>query len=281
MNRFQNSDAMPTGNSSLRTIKATFQTGVLIMACLGGSAPALAQGEASAAAQANNPLANMTAFNLQNYYIGRQTETGESANQFWLRYAQPFSLAGSKWLMRASLPVNSFPVDGHHETGMGDLNVFAAYLMDTGNPAVSFGFGPQVTAPTASKKSVGSEKWSAGLVNVLFNASSPKFQYGYLLSWQNSFAGSGRREDADLVALQPFAMYQLGGGTYLRSTPIWTYNLENDGYSVPLGLGIGQVFKRNKTVYNLFVEPQFSVASRGPGQPDWQIYMGLNLQFPN
>lgn len=243
--------------------------------------PAHAQAEASAAAQANNPLASMTAFNMQNYYIGRQTETGEHANQFWLRYAQPFSIAGSDWLMRASLPVNSFPVDGGHDTGMGDLNVFAAYLMDTGNPAISFGFGPQITAPTATKKSVGSEKWSAGLVNVLFNASSPKFQYGYLLSWQNSFAGSSRREDADLVAFQPFAMYQLGGGTYLRSTPIMTYNLENDGYSVPLGLGIGQVIKRNNTVYNFFIEPQFSVASRGRGQPDWQIYMGLNLQFPN
>lgn len=253
----------------------------MALSCIMYSAGTVAQHAPDAAAQANNPLANMTAFNLQNYYIGRQTETGEHANQFWLRYAQPFSISESKWLMRASLPVNSLPIDGRHETGLGDLNVFAAYLFDTGNPAVSFGFGPQITAPTATKKSVGSEKWSAGLVNVLFDASSSKFQYGYLLSWQNSFAGSSHREDANLVAFQPFAMYQLGGGTYLRSTPIWTYNLKNDGYSVPLGLGIGQVIKHEKTVYNLFIEPQFSVASRGPGQPDWQIYMGLNLQLPN
>ncbi len=260
-----------------------------LLVILGGSwaawsaaiTPVYAQAEASAAAQANNPLASMTAFNIQNYYIGRQTQSGDAANQFWLRYAQPLSLAGSDWVMRASLPVNSFPADGHYETGMGDLNVFAAYLIDTGDPAISFGFGPQVTAPTATNESVGSEKWSAGLVNVLFNASSPKFQYGYLLSWQNSFAGSNHREDVDLVAFQPFAMYQLGGGTYLRSTPIWTYNLENDGYSMPLGLGIGQIIKRNKTIYNFFIEPQFSLASRGRGQPDWQIFMGLNLQFPN
>jgi hypothetical protein len=46
----------------------------------------------NAAAQANNPLANMTAFNLQNYYIGRPTETDDDASQFWLRYAQPFKL---------------------------------------------------------------------------------------------------------------------------------------------------------------------------------------------
>jgi hypothetical protein len=55
--------------------------------------------------------------------------------------------------------------------------------------------------------------------------------------------------------------------------------LENDNYSVPLGVGIGQVIKKGKTVFNVFVEPQFSVADRGPGQPEWQIFCGLNLQF--
>jgi len=51
--------------------------------------------------------------------------------------------------------------------------------------------------------------------------------------------------------------------------------------SGPLGLGIGQVIKQEKTVYNVFVEPQGSVADHGPGQPRWQIFLGLNLQFLN
>jgi hypothetical protein len=71
-------------------------------------AVALSQENADASAQANNPLANMTAFNLHNYYIGELTGSDENANQFWLRYAKPFSLGGD-WLMRASLPINSFP----------------------------------------------------------------------------------------------------------------------------------------------------------------------------
>jgi hypothetical protein len=50
----------------------------------------LAQDQASAAAQANNPLANMTAFNMQNYYIGDLTKSDKTANQFWFRYARPF-----------------------------------------------------------------------------------------------------------------------------------------------------------------------------------------------
>ena len=140
------------------------------------TAPATAQEGSSAAAQANNPLANMTAFNIQDYYIGELTESDDSANQAWLRFAKPFSVGDSNWIMRASLPINTFPTPprGEKETGVGDLNMFAAYLIDTGNPAVSFGIGPQITAPTAGKDELGSEKWSAGFPNVLFNANSPK-----------------------------------------------------------------------------------------------------------
>jgi len=244
--------------------------------------PAPRAEEASdAAAQANNPLANMTALNFQDYYIGRITDTDEDGNQFWLRFAKPFEVAGTSWLMRASLPVNSFPVatNGELATGIGDLNVFAAYLFDTGNPAVSFGLGPQITAPTAPDERLGAEKWSIGFANVLFDGRSKRFQYGYLLTWQGSFAGSDSRTDVNTGALQPFLFYQLGKGSYLRSAPIWVYNFENDAYSIPLGLGIGQVIKRGKTVFNVFIEPQASLAYRGPGQPDWQIFAGFNMQF--
>jgi hypothetical protein len=148
-------------------------------------------------------------------------------------------------------------------------------------PRGHFGFGPQITAPTAPDERLGSEKWSAGFANVLFNARSPKFQYGYLLTWQASFAGSGDRADVNLGAFQPFLFYQLGNGLYLRSAPIWVYNFENDAYSIPLGLGIGKVIPKRKTVFNVFIEPQASVAYRGPGQPDWQIFAGFNMQFLN
>lgn len=267
-------------------IRPSLVSGVLAAAVLEEESRPLdpaapAASEADAAAQANNPLANMTAFNMQNYYIGELTDTDENANQFWLRYAQPFSIGSSLWLLRASLPVNTFPVrrGGDHATGIGDLGVFAAYLFDTGNPAVSFGFGPQLTFPTASDDRLGSEQWSAGFANVLFDGRNPKFQYGYLLTWQGSFAGEDDRADVSLGAFQPFMFYQLGEGWYLRSAPIMTYNFENDHYSVPLGLGIGKVMKRNNTIFNLFVEPQFSVADKGSGQPKWQIFLGLNLQF--
>ena len=204
---------------------------------------------ANDAAQANNPLLRAKAFNMHDYYVGNLTDIDEDANQFWLRYAAPFSIGDTKWLMRASLlTLNTVPAapEFEHETGLGDFNVFAAYQMDVGTPGVSFGVGPLLNIPTASEDATGSGKWSAGIANVLFSARSPKFQYGYLLTWQASFAGDDDRDDVNVASFQPILIYQLGGGTYLRSTPIMTYDFESDGYTVPLGLGIGQVFKTSK-----------------------------------
>lgn len=254
---------------------------VLVCLVFAGTASAQDAPAVGDVAQANNPLANFTAFNLHDYYIGEVTETDTDANQFWARFAKPFSISSSKWLMRASLPVNTFPVARafDHQTGLGDLNVFAAWLIDTGNPAISFGVGPQVTAPTASKDALGSEKWSVGVVNTLFNSKSPKLQYGYLLSWQASVAGADDRDDVNLGAFQPFVFYQLGGGTYLRSTAVMAYDFEHDSYSVPVGLGIGQVIPSERVVFNVFIEPQVSLADEGAGWPQWQAFVGLNMQF--
>ena len=241
------------------------------------SASAAVAEEGDASAQANNPLANMKALNFQNYYIGDfTTRRPDSGTQFWVRYAQPLRIRDSSWLMRASMPVVSF--SSPSEFGLGDFNIFAAYLIPTKNPAVSVGIGPQLTVPTATDPLLGSEKWSAGFAHVLFDGRSRKFQYGYLLTWQGSIAGESDREDVNLAAFQYFAIYQLGQGWYLRSAPIWAFDLNDDDYSIPIGLGAGNVIMKEKTVYNLFIEPQFSIADEGTS-PEWQLFMGVNLQF--
>ncbi len=265
------------------TLNRSFLVSLLgILWLLSDSGAALAQSDAEAAAQANNPLANITAFNLQNYYIDEFTgPSGESGNQFVLRYAKPVSVGNSQWLIRASLPYNSFPfgANGSTESGLGDFDIFAAYQINTGDPAVSFAIGPQLVAPTATSDLLGSDQWQLGLANVYFNAKSPKFQYGYLLTWRGGIGDTDGNPRVSLGAFQPFAFYQLGQGWYTGGAPIWTYNFQNDAYSVPLGVRIGKVFKRNKTVFNLFVEPQWSVADRGAGLPKTQVYFAVNMQF--
>jgi hypothetical protein len=64
-----------------------------------------------------------------------------------------------------------------------------------------------------------------------------------------------------------------------RSTAVMAYDFEHSGYSAPIGLGIGQVIPREKVVYNLFIEPQVSLADKRAGWPKWQVFVGLNAQF--
>jgi hypothetical protein len=260
--------------------------GITLLAAVISFLPCLAGAQEKAApdanAQANNPLANFTAVNVHNYYIGKLTDMDDKdANQAWLRFARPFTIGNSLWLMRASLPFSTFPTppDLDHESGLGDLNVFAAYLIDTGNPAITAGAGPQINAPTATEAALGSEKWSAGLVTTFFDMRSKRFQYGCLAGWMGSVAGESDRADVNLGTFQPFMFYQLGRGLHLRSSAVTAYNFQNDTYSVPVGLGIGQVIPTKKAVFNFFVEPQVSVADRGAGWPEWQIFCALNTQF--
>ena len=66
-----------------------------------------ATAQEESAAQANNPLANMTALNFHNYYIPKLTDAPSDAylNTTWIRFAKSF--AEGKLLFRLSVPMNT------------------------------------------------------------------------------------------------------------------------------------------------------------------------------
>ena len=245
-----------------------------------GAASGFAQdddGSDGSAVEANNPLASFTAFNVHNYYTPELTGLpDQTSNTMWLRYAKPFG----KWLFRGSLPFSNVPTGPtSSQSGMGDLNMFAAYLFDMDKPGVAFGVGPQVTLDTASDDATGTGKTQAGLAVVYFDGSSSVFQWGGLVTWQTDVAGDSDRADTELLVMQPFYFLQLGNGYYFRGAPNWVFNREADTYHVPIGAGLGRVIMTEKVVFNLFVEPQFTVLSKGDGQPKLQVFAGFNMQF--
>ncbi len=225
--------------------------------------------------QANNPLASFKTLNFQNYYVPEVSDSDGTANTFWVRYAQPVKAMGGNWLVRASLPVQRVPTANGNASGLGAINAFAAYLFDTGNPSVSFGVGPLAALPTSTGDVPGGDSWDLGAAAVFFDARSNLFQWGGLITWQTDVAGSG---DSNLAVVQPFGMFQLGDGLYLRSTGVWVFNLETNNYAVPVGFGVGKIIKSGSTVFNFYVEPQVTILSDGPGQPDFQVFIGFNIQ---
>ncbi len=233
--------------------------------------PDVELGEVPAGAvQANNPLASLSSYNLQNQYIGNLTTVDEPANVLNLRTVQLFEFFRT-WVSRATLPIVSLPVGPGFDTrsGTGDFNVFAGRLLDVGNPGITFAVGPSVTVPTASDSRLGTGSLNLGLANVLFNATSRRVQWGYLAVWEaDVYQTHGNAQDVNRLFLQPFGILQLGDGWVLRSTGVWQFDFEEGNYATPVGLGVGRVIPLEKTILNVFVEPQYSVLTEGPGQPE-------------
>lgn len=228
----------------------------------------------------NNPLTPSIGANLQNQYVGRYYGLDDKdSNAVLLRGTLPHKLFGLPQILRATLPIVTtldLPPAGR-KTGAGDLNLFDLFLMKAGD--VEVGIGPQLTIPTASRDETGSGKWQAGLAGTVI-APQAFGMLGGLLTWQQSFAGDSDREDTSTAQLQPFVIVNLPQAWYLRSTATASFDLRSGDYYVPVGLGGGKIWKAGGVTYNLFAEPQWTVAHDGDGVPKFQVFFGLNMQFP-
>ena len=229
---------------------------------------------------ANNPLQPTLGVNFQDQYTHRFHDLGDAdANAFLLRGVVPHKLFGQPQILRVTLPIVTsadVPPSGSR-TDIGDFNLFDLFIMKRGS--VQIGIGPQLTAPTAGRDETGTGKWQAGAAAVLI-APQKWGLLGGLLTWQHSFAGDDDRRTQNNMQLQPFIIYNLPQGWYVRSTATWSWDLQVHTHYIPIGLGAGKVWKLGTTTFNLFGEPQWTVTHHGEGAPKFQVFFGLNLQFP-
>lgn len=234
--------------------------------------------DASAVAKANDPLADMNAFNFHNFY-------GASLHGVPDATSNTLNLRGvavmGRQIIRATLPVSTVPTDATSSaSGLGDFNIFDAIVVTGPSASTTLGVGPLLVAPTASEDALGAKNtWQGGAAAVAVKSLGPGSLVGGLATWQTDFAGGDGRVDTNLATAQVFFSAFIGNGFYLRSTPVWIFDFENDVHVVPLGLGVGKVTKFGGAVANLFLEPQFTVYHEGQGAPSVQVFLGMNFQF--
>jgi len=249
---------------------------VLAIIAAGGRARA-AEIDAQTLAKANNPLADMNAFNFHDYYSpslhGVPDETSNTMN------LRGVAVAGRQ-IIRATLPVSTVPGTAGPVSGLGDLNVFDAIVLTPPDALTTIGVGPLLVLPTATEDALGAPStWQVGGAVVAVRPLAAGSVVGALVTWQTDFAGGDRRVNTSLLTGQMFLTISVGGGWYVRSSPLAVFDLENDVTLVPFGLGMGKVVPLGRAVVNAFVEPQFTVYHEGRGVPSQQVFAGLNFQF--
>jgi len=172
------------------------------------------------------------------------------------------------------------PIEGDGATGLGDIN-YSLFLSPAKPKGAIWGIGPSITMPTATDKELGSEKWSAGPTGVVLF--QPKWgTIGGLARHLGSFAGDSDRKNINQTLFEPFVNYNLPNGWYLISDIIMTANWDlkgSDVWTVPLGGGVGKLFKIGNQAMNARAEAYYNIA-KPDNAPDWQWGFTVQFLFP-
>jgi hypothetical protein len=230
---------------------------------------------------ANNPLAKANSFGFQNYYAPALFGVpGQSVNTFMIRPV----VVTPRLIMRATVPLMTVPTLKAPMSGMGDINIFATYVWFFPKSYTDFGIGPIVVLPSATDSILGAGKYQLGVAAVLVQPLSKTVLLGSLITWQASVfsanAAAETRPSTSQLNFQPFYVFQIGGGFTLKGTAVWMFDFTNGHYAIPVGFGIGKVMVSGKAIISMGLEPQFTVLHYGTGQPEFQLFAGLTIQFP-
>ncbi|MGY4638483.1 hypothetical protein ACVWVP_002411 [Pseudomonas sp. TE24901] len=55
--------------------------------------------------------------------------------------------------------------------------------------------------------------------------------------------------------------------------------MKNDTHYIPVGFGAGKAWKAGTNIVNAYVEPQWTVARKGDGLPQFTLFAGINVTF--
>jgi len=230
--------------------------------------------------EANDPLTAKLTLSLQDQYVGSYKELSPDShsNEASLSATIPHKLFDVPLILRATLPVVTTP---DHPlpttTGLGDLTISELLLFKWYEQELAI--GPIFTFPTATEEATGTGKWQAGAAAASIETETWGL-FGALVAYQHSFAGESGRPRQSVLQAQPFITVNLPAAFYLRTTAVWTFDLEQRTHVIPVGIGVGKVWLfRGGTTLNTYVEPQLTVAHEGV-VPAWQIFAGVNCQFP-
>ena len=165
--------------------------------------------------------------------------------------------------------------------GLGDITS-TFFLMPRSSRFAIFGVGPIVSFPTATDETLGLEKWRVGPALAVISMPG-RWIFGAVANNLWSVGGYSNREDINSMEITPVLFYNFPNGWYLVSTPTITADWiadSGDRWIVPLGGGVGKIFKIGKQAMNASVQAFYNVEQTVTAA-DWSLGLQLQFLFPN
>jgi hypothetical protein len=177
----------------------------------------------------------------------------------------------------------AFAVDQDREFGIGDIQFSAFFSPKKVVDGWVWGVGPIAQLDTATDDRLGQGAWGLGPTAVALHLGKT-WVYGALINNVWSVSKDEGRRDVNQLLLQPFVNYNFpkSPGRYLTFAPIITADWEADNgqqWTVPLGLGIGQIARFGKQPVNMQASAYYNV-EKPDDAADWQLRLQMQLLFP-
>ena len=244
---------------------------------------AVAPSEAELAKQSQNPVGDLISLPFQNntnFGVGPEDAV---QNTLTIQPVYPLNLGKVNMINRLILPIvyQTEAVAGQGSTfGLGDTS-YTAFFSPAEPGKFIWGLGPAFLLPTATDDVLGSDQWSVGpgFVGLIMPGS---WVVGALV--QNIWSIDSDDDDGDInqFLFQYFLNYNKPSGWYYTSAPIITANWEADSgerWTVPLGGGMGKVFKIGKRPVNMSLQAYYNV-EKPEFAADWSARFQIVLLFP-
>lgn len=240
---------------------------------------------AALAKAAQNPVADMISFPLQNNTNFGVGPYGRDQNVMNIQPVIPLHL-NAKWnlITRTILPIIWQPdaekPDGQGWYGLGDLN--PSLFFSPAKPGkVIWGVGPAIELPTATAPELGEGKLSVG-PGVVALTTPGHWVIGALANNVWSIAGTGSRPPVNQFLLQYFINYNMKKGWYVTTAPIITANWRasnGNALTLPFGGGVGRIMKIGFQPVN--IQTQFFANAKYPtGTSPWGMRVEIAFLYP-